>query len=427
MDRRSALRQLAASTCGAFALPRVVLGNELPRDQAVPRKLELLRKARWSEERAFQYMDRLHEVKGCNYVPSDGSNVLSSPNVALLRRELGWASEVVGLNCVRIWVQLAEFEIDADRLYASFESFLGICHENGIRVLPVLSLQSMLDPDVSVQEAAGDQATLRFQPSVHGGGYRHGHRIGWPCCDPDGTIPARVTASWDRIQLTAERFFRSFLKRYGKDDRILLWDLYNEAPRAARPIVETIFEWAREEAPSQPLTVCWQGHDLSDVITFHTYSRPGLETSNRIPMGWDFLNELDWARAWGRPMVCTEWLARPFGNTIAAILPFFERYGVGWFVWGLCAGGPAQFQFPWAWPVGSPTPKEWFHCLLYPDGTPYSADEILAIHSFRYRAVPAPQLTQGYWAEWKIDINHADTNIRSVTPGQILTSLPGSV
>src|ERR1700754_1848799 len=117
MDRRSALRQLAASACGAFALPEVVFGNELPREQAVPRKLELLRKARWSEERAFQYMDHLHEVKGCNYVPSDGSNVLSSPNVALLRRELGWASEVVRLNCVRIWVQLADFEIDADRLY----------------------------------------------------------------------------------------------------------------------------------------------------------------------------------------------------------------------------------------------------------------------------------------------------------------------
>lgn len=434
MDRRSVLRGLAAGAYGAFALPEVALLDSMPgsvpssetlQAEGIPRRLEHLRQARWTEDRAFQYMERFREVKGCNYVPSDGSSVLNSPNVALLKRELGWASEVAGLNCVRLWVDFAEFEIDADRLYASFENFLNICHENGINVMPVLSLQSMLDPDANPAEAAADQPVLRFQPSVHGGGYRHGHRIGWPCCDPDRSIPERVTAAWSRIQPAAEKFFRGFLKRYGKDQRILLWDLYNEAPRAARPVVETVFEWAREEAPSQPLSICWQGHDLSDVITFHTYAQPGFETSNRIPSGWDFLNELDWARAWGRPMLCTEWLARPFGNTIAAILPFFERYHIGWFVWGLCAGGPAQFQFPWAWPVGSPTPKEWFHCLLYPDGTPYSAEEILAIHNFRYRAVPPSQMTQMYWAEWNVDINQADGNIRPPRPGRIVTSPPG--
>jgi hypothetical protein len=57
-------------------------------------------------------------------------------------------------------------------------------------------------------------------------------------------------------------------------------------------------------------------------------------------------------------------------------------YAIGWFVWGLCAVGPAQFQFPWGWPMGSPPPEKWFHCLLYPDGTPYSAQEILDIHQF---------------------------------------------
>src|ERR1700753_1400847 len=155
MDRRSVLRGIAASACGALALPGVAYEESQPSQEAsAPRRLELLRSARWNEDRAFQYMERFHEIKGCNYVPSDGSSVLSSPNVALIRRELGWASEVAGLNCVRLWVDFAEFEIDADKLYANFESFLNICHENGINVMPVLSLQGMLDPDVSPADAA---------------------------------------------------------------------------------------------------------------------------------------------------------------------------------------------------------------------------------------------------------------------------------
>jgi hypothetical protein len=424
MDRRSMLRTLAAGACGTLALRADGSAVRSIAEEAVTSKLEHLRNARWSEERALQYMERFREVKGCNYVPSDGSGILVSPNTALLRRELGWATDVAGLNCVRFWVELADYQINADRLFVNFDSFLDLCHENGIRVLPVLSIQSVVDPDVNPAVAAADQPTLRFQPSVHGGGYHYAHRIGWPCCDPGGTIPEKVNASWERIRPTAEKFFRDFLKRYGRDERVLLWDLDNEAPRAARPFVETIFEWAREEAPSQPLSVCWQGHDLSDVITFHTYARPGLETSNRNPPGWDFLNELDWARAWGRPMICTEWLARPFGNTIAAILPFFERYHIGWFVWGLCAGGPAQFQFPWQWPIGSPTPKEWFHCLLYPDGTLYSAEELLAIHNFRYRSVPTSQLTQSFWSSWEIDINEANDNIRSPKRSSIVSNPP---
>lgn len=363
------------------------------------------------------------EIKGCNYVPSDGSGVMNAPKTELIRRELGWASDVVGLNSVRIWVELADFQIDPDRLFANFESFLDVCDKNRIKVLPVLSMQSELDPDVSLADARAETPILNFRPSVHGGGWKYPRRLHWPCCEPDGSIPAKTVSAWERTKPSAEKFFRGFLERYAKDERILLWDLYNEAPKSARSYVETIFQWARQVAPSQPLSVCWQGHDLSDVITFHTYGRPGFETPNRNSPGWDFLNELDWARAWGRPMLCTEWLARPFGNSVSAILPFFERYHIGWFVWGLCAGGPAQCQFPWDWPIGSPPPEKWFHCLLYPDGTPYSADETLDIHNFRYREL-APQMpTQSYWNSRTIDVNHADSRMLPRGENEILSAL----
>ena len=410
MNRRSLLRTMAGGTCGSLVLPSLAAlepGAAASSDDT-PAALRRLRDARWSEEKAFRYMQQFGEIKGCNYVPSDGSSIMTSPNEELIRRELGWARDVAGLNCVRVWIDLADFQINADQLHANFEKFLKACDENRIKVLLVLSMQSALDPGVSPAAAAMSQPTMDFHPSVHGGGLRYPDRIHWPCCEPEGAMPAKAAAAWEQTKPAAEKFFRTFLTRYKNDERILLWDLYNEAPKSARPYVEILFEWAREAGPSQPLSVCWQGHDLSDVITFHTYARPGFETANRNNPGWDFLNELDWARAWGRPMLCTEWLARPFGNTIAAILPFFARYHIGWFVWGLCAVGPAQYQFPWDWPMGSPPPREWFHCLLYPDGTPYSAEEILAIREFRYRELPPQVMTQSYWRSWKIDINRAD-------------------
>jgi hypothetical protein len=230
-------------------------------------------------------------------------------------------------------------------------------------------------------------------------------------------IPTKTLEAWPKTKPAAEQFVRAILTRYAKDDRIIVWDLYNEAPKAARPLVELIFQWAREVNPTQPLSVCWQGHDLSDVITFHTYTKPGFETANRNSLGWDFLTELDWARAWGRPMLCTEWLARPFGNTVEAILPFYERYHIGWYVWGLCAVGPAQYQFPWDWSMGSPAPEKWFHCLLYPDGNPYSAEEILHIRDFKYREVVEQVKTQSYWLSWNVDINRAEG--RNGLPGSV--------
>jgi hypothetical protein len=426
MDRRSLLKGAVLSVGSRWALPElfaqgrqeshaevqqgtaVDLAREIQQGTAVD--LAKLRNARWDESKASQYMQKFGEVKGCNYVPSDGSSILHLPNEELIRRELGWARDVVGLNSVRVWIGLAEYQIDQEGVMKNFDSFLQICNENQIKVLPVLSIQQVLDPDYDLEAPDANEPVMNFYPSVHGGGWRYPGRLHWTCCEPEGSISPKTLAAWTKTRPAAEQFVRSVLNRYARDERIILWDLYNEAPKAARPVVELIFQWAREANPSQPLSVCWQGHDLSDVITFHTYTRPGYETANRNSSGWDFLTELDWARAWGRPMLCTEWLARPFGNTIEAILPFFERYHIGWYVWGLCAVGPAQYQFPWDWPMGSPPPEKWFHCLLYPDGTPYSAEEILLIRDFKYRQVSEQVKTQSYWLSWNLDINGAERN-----------------
>jgi hypothetical protein len=281
---------------------------------------------------------------------------------------------------MRIWAPCYVYQADREKFFDQFERFLQVAARNGISVMPVTDVLSVRDPDLDPNLPA--EETLNFVPGVHGGGWHKQGRIGW-------------SAQWDRMKPIIKEYLQSFLSRYANDKRIVLWDLCNEAPINARALVEWLFTWVREVNPSQPLSVCWQGHDLSDIITFHTYSRPGYPSENSP--GGDFTTELEWAAQWGRPMLCTECLARPFENTPQTFLPFFGRYRIGWYVWGLAAGGPAQYQYPWGWPMGSPSPDRWFHYLLYPDGRPYSAEEILMIRDFKYMRPAEMGGTQSFW------------------------------
>jgi hypothetical protein len=190
------------------------------------------------------------------------------------------------------------------------------------------------------------------------------------------------------------------LSQFRNDDRVLGWDLWNEPDNPAKEyrkveradklqrvadLLPQVFRWARSVDPAQPLTSgVWQGSwgdpgsrsaisaiqlDNADVITFHSYAKPA-EFEGRI-------NELT---PMGRPILCTEYMARSQGSTIEAILPIAKRHNVGAINWGLMAG-KTQTYFPWdSWnhPYTAP-PKVWFHDLLLPDGRPYRNTEMQAV------------------------------------------------
>ncbi|MET0474800.1 MAG: 1,4-beta-xylanase, partial [Mycobacterium sp.] len=108
-----------------------------------------------------------------------------------------------------------------------------------------------------------------------------------------------------------------------------------------------------------------------DIITFHSYGKPE-----------DFEACIDELAPMKRPILCTEWLARPEGSTIEGCLPIAKRRNVGMFNWGLVAG-KTQTYLPWdSWdhPDQAP-PAEWFSDLLRPDGRPYRDSEVRTIRS----------------------------------------------
>jgi len=99
------------------------------------------------------------------------------------------------------------------------------------------------------------------------------------------------------------------------------------------------------------------------VISFHSY---GNDTTLRKRIA-DCKKHL-------RPVINTEWMARPLGSRWETDLPLFKQEAVGCYNWGL-VNGRIQCQFSWDSKPGSPEPKVWFHDLFHGDGRPYDAAE----------------------------------------------------
>ncbi len=328
-----------------------------------------LRAARWTVERAEDYMKALGVIKGTNFVPSycyGYIEIWHHYDEPVILRELKWAKEI-GLNSLRIFVNTAQWQTHRDLVYQNLERFLDTCKVMGFSIMLSLAAGTCMQPGYTQQYA--DPFILRPNMGKHDAGWKY-----------EG-VGGKDT--WLQCREVIHEFVRDIVTRYAQDDRVAIWDLYNEAPAERVSLVHEIFSIARAINPKQPLTACWQALDISDVVTFHCYMEPN-STRETYPAGTlTFEAEVEQALSMGRPTLCTECLGRTFGNELASFLPIFEKEKIGFYVWGLCEGS-AQYRFPWGWPAGSPEPKRWFHCLLYPDGTAYDESEIDCFKAFQY-------------------------------------------
>jgi hypothetical protein len=193
--------------------------------------------------------------------------------------------------------------------------------------------------------------------------------------------------AWPRL----ERYVTAVIDAFRDDERVAVWDLYNEPGNEgmllnSRPFAEKVFEWARAAGPSQPMTMGVWRYDgrvdelnemqlsNSDVVTFHTY--------DPLDRARELVDEL---AERGRPMICTEYMARSAGSTFETHLPFFRERNVGAIHWGFVSG-KTNTIFPWGSPYGAAEPDPWFHDVLRPDGTPYSETEVAVIRAANDRS-----------------------------------------
>jgi hypothetical protein len=311
----------------------------------------------WTPGQARAWYEAQPWLVGCNFLPSTAVNDVEmwqqeSFDAATIDRELGWAEEL-GFNTVRVFVNYAVWEADPAALKKNFDTFLAIARRHGIATLVIL-----FDDCFLPEPAVGKQPDP--EPGVHNSRW----------VQSPGARRRDNAAEWTKL----EQYVKDVVGAFAADPRVLAWELYNE-PTQSLPLVESAFAWAREAKPTQPVTATLFGDAkmqerilaLSDVICFHNYGAlPGLTA------------QFEELRASGRPVFCTEWMARTAGSRFETHLPFLRDNKIACWCWGLVTGR-TQTRFPWGSPRDASEPTTWFHDILRPDGTPFRQREVCFI------------------------------------------------
>ena len=160
--------------------------------------------------------------------------------------------------------------------------------------------------------------------------------------------------------------------------------------RAARGFAEKALLWAREARPSQPLTIPVYldptGDAAADALRAQTYNWTLsavdiLSFHDYQPLG-GISRTVQQLQPHGRPLVCSEYMARTVGSTFDPVLGFLRQQKAWAIHWGWVAG-KSQTIFPWnSWNVPyAREPVPWHHDVLHADGTPYSEREAAYIRN----------------------------------------------
>lgn len=327
----------------------------------------------WSKEKANAWLDKQPWIAGFNYVPSYAVNSIEqwqaeSFDLEVIKRELTWGADI-GFHGIRVFLPYTVWKADRDGLFERFDQFTEICDALKIKIVPVLL----------------DDCAFGAPEILEG-------EIG-PQRDP---IPGMILSSWvpspgNSVPMNPEgvleiqSYLKDWLERYAESESILFWDLFNEPLHSTKvgspEMLQAIFWKAWQSRPSQPLTIgVWSDdkavnsviYTHSDILSFHTYG--DTKAINRM---------IELMQAQKRPVVCTEWMARPLGSDFENDLPLFKEKKVICFQWGL-VNGRTQAHFPWWNQLGEQHVDEagWFHDVLKTDGTPYREPEVAFIKAF---------------------------------------------
>jgi hypothetical protein len=353
--------------------------------------------ARWTQEHAQTWYNSYPWLVGCNFVPSTAINQLEmwqaeSFDPATIDRELGYAQSI-GMNTMRVFLHDLAWREDTAGFYSRVDKYLEIADKHGIKTLFVI-FDAVWHPNPHPGRQPDPVPGL--------------HNSGWV------QSPGRAYLESSRKQDELKPYVTGLMIRYKNDPRVLAWDLFNEPDnpnrqaygrdgtkielnerdkeKFATQLLEKSFAWAREVGPSQPVTSgVWKGNYLtkptalqrlqleqSDVITFHNYDGPE-----------ELRKCIEGLKKMGRPVLCTEYMARGNHSTFTDNLPVLKEFNVAAWSWGLVSG-KSNTIYPWDSWVKHYTnqPAVWFHDIFSAEGTPFSTAEVQLIRNLSGRGKP---------------------------------------
>jgi len=316
----------------------------------------------WPAAKAWAWYRAHPWMSGANFIPSTAINQLEmwqavTFDPTTIDRELGWA-EGIGFNTMRVFLHSQAWQQDPNGFKQRLDTYLGLADKHHIQTIFVF-----------FDDCWNKEAKAGVQPAPKTGI----HNSGW-VQDP-GDPASRDSATF--VQL--KPYVQDVLRRFAHDKRIVFWDLFNEPGNSGKlatslPLVRNVFSWARAVNPDQPLSIglwAWDFEALnsyqarnSDIITYHNYED--------APMHQRVIELLE---THGRPLICTEYMARSRNSRFATIMPLLKKQNVGAINWGL-VDGKTNTKYAWDTPLADGSePIEWFHEVFRQDGTPYRQDE----------------------------------------------------
>lgn len=348
---------------------------------------------KWSRDKAWEWYNSRPWIRGFNGYPSNCANkvaIWQEYNHDEVERQIEYEFDLAkktGFNAVRAILSFEVWLYQHDSFMNNLERYLALASKYGIGVMIVLGNDCLVPKELYAFKLGEQKVDWGYHS-----GLKRGQHAG--CHTTHGY------ALHDEPEY-AEKFIQmvnEISAKYAKDERILIWDVWNEPGNSMRgdlslEIMEKSFAAIRSHGNIQPATAGayrYASHgqfrvdakielralELSDIVSFHCYQ----------PVD-DLVGIIEALREdYGRPIINSEWLNRIFENSIHRIMPIFYLENIGSFHWGLIQGYSQTYEpvLP-IYDMADADPKYdtrlWMHDLYHFNGRPYDKSEIELIQT----------------------------------------------
>jgi hypothetical protein len=322
-------------------------------------------------------------VQGAVFVPTKYVNEAQQwdeYDPAINDRELHYAS-IYGINCVRVYLHFDIYLKKKAALLNEIEDFLTRADKYGIKTEFVFFDDCWNQPDTNILSP-----DYKYPAPIFGV-----HNSRW-LVSPGENVRRNYAEYKDRLKA----YVQDIVNAHKADPRIAFWETYNE-PNHSPETVHLMIDarnWIHGTGTLIPATAT--GHDsaggpYSDFQSWHIYG------------SYNYTGTPD--------SLCTECMNRE-GESVPGIVEHFKGK-TGYIMWEFGIGRD-DCRFPWRNDRGHPRSDEVttpFHGIVYPDGHPWSVDDVKALLGDEGFS-NAPLFAVEYYK----DANFTDLAKKSVTP-----------
>ena len=182
----------------------------------------------WSKDKIWSWYNARQWIRGCNYMSADCANRIDQwqelgfeERFKTTEKELELMAET-GFNSIRVILEFLVWDKEHYGFTERFERYLSLCAKYGISCMVTLANDCLRPKSLEVTKL-GEQS---FDIGYHGGRKLSQH----------GSLGMGYHEALDDPE-KAPRYFemvREIVKRYKNDDRIVIWDAYNEVGCSGR-------------------------------------------------------------------------------------------------------------------------------------------------------------------------------------------------